>query len=77
MHSLRALAVATAGVVGVDVHGLGQRALDDAAGAAHEPLELRRQQDRLLLICAQLPHYINPHAIVKSYTPVRNMAAQD
>lgn len=54
-HQLCVLVVAAAGVVRVDVDGLGERALDDAAGAADELLELRRQQDRLLLVVAQLP----------------------
>lgn len=49
-YSQRVLAVSTPGVVGVDVHALGERALDDAPGARHEPLELGRQQNGLLLI---------------------------
>lgn len=48
------LRVPSAGVVGVDVHRLGERALDDAAGAVDEPLELGRQHDGLLLVSAQL-----------------------
>lgn len=67
MHSQRVLRVAAAGVVGVDVDGLGQRALDDAPGAADEPLELRREHDRLLLVHAQLANWKRDTGLLQAF----------
>lgn len=57
MYSQSVLVVPPARVVGVNVDGLGERALDHSPGAADELLELGRQHYRLLLVCTQLADY--------------------
>lgn len=51
---VRLLAVAAADVVRVYVHILREGPFDDAAGTHHEPLEVLRQYDHLLLLLGQL-----------------------